>query len=465
MAEEKQIEKLDLITLLGDWFKIARRHILLCLVLICLGGLFFGYRAQRNYAPRYTASASFSVRVANPLYGGTISYNTATAEQMAKTFPYVLTSGVLQERVKLQLGIGYMPIVNVTTSPGGNIITIEVTDGDPQLANQVLRAVMEHYPQIAEYVVGPTKLVLLHESGVPTQPSNPVSWKREAAKGCIMGLALWVGLVLLRAMLVTAIHDEKELKKLVNIPCIGQIPHIRRSAKRGGSLLYHNIRSTGFGEMMRLLRMRVEKAMNEQNWKVLLISSAIPGEGKTTIATNLALSMAHQGKKVLLVDCDLRNPSVAKLLCMTDAPLLGDYLEGSVLMDRVITPTEYKKMYVVAGGIEKGVSQKALRMNRLAELILAARQQFDLVILDTAPCSLLADASEFASMADCGLMVVRQEYTGREQILDGVQRLGDADLPLIGMVMNHVRGKRGGGYGYGHGYGYGYGYGYGQTKE
>ena len=249
-------------------------------------------------------------------------------------------------------------------------------------------------------------------------------------------------------------RDMTELKKLVNIPCIGQIPHIRRSTRRGGSLLYHNIRSTGFGEMVRLLRMRVEKAMDEQNWNVLLISSAIPGEGKTTISTNLALSMAHRGKKVLLVDCDLRNPSVAKLLRMTDVPLLGDYLEGNVLMDRVITPTEYKKLYVVAGGMEKGVSSKALRMSRLAELIQSARQQFDLVILDTPPCSLLADASEFATMADCGLMVVRQEYTGREQVLDGVQRLGDADLPLIGMVMNHVRGKHSHGYGYGYGYGY-----------
>ena len=465
MAEEKQIEKLDLIALLGDCFKIARRHILLCLVLCCLGGALFVFRAQRSYVPQYTASASFSVKVANPLYGGAAAYNTATAEQMAKTFPYVLTSGVLQERVKLQLGIAFMPSVSVKTSPGGNIITIEVTDRDPQLASDVLEAVMQYYPQIAEYVVGPTKLVLLHESGVPTQPTNAYSWKREALKGVILGGMLWAGLIVLMAMMVNTVHDEKELKKLVNIPCIGQIPYIRRSTRKGGSLLYQQLRSTGFGEMVRLLRMRVEKAMAEQNWKVILISSAILGEGKTTISSNLALSMAHRGKRVLLIDCDLRNPSVAKLLRMSDAPMMGDYLSGNVSLEQVITATEYKKLHVVAGGVEKGVSTKSLRMSRLTELVRYGREYYDLVILDTPPCSLLADASEFATMADCGLMVVRQEYTGRDQILDGIQRLGDADLPLIGMVMNHVRGKRGGGYGYGHGYGYGYGYGYGQTKE
>jgi Mrp family chromosome partitioning ATPase len=75
--------------------------------------------------------------------------------------------------------------------------------------------------------------------------------------------------------------------------------------------------------------MRVEKSMSEQNWKVLLISSAVPSEGKTTVSNNLALAMANRDKKVLLIDCDLRNPSVAKLLRMSNAPALSDYLEGN----------------------------------------------------------------------------------------------------------------------------------------
>ena len=453
-AEEKQEQKLDLVTLLGDFLKIARRHILLCLVLAVIGSGAFAFLTYRSYVPQYTASASFSVRVANPLYGSVAAYNTATAEQMAKTFPYVLTSGVLQERVMNHLGISRMPSVKVSTSTSGSIITIEVTDRDPQLAFDALGAVMVYYPEIAEYVVGATHLVLLDESGVPTEPVNRLSFKGPVVKGAVCGFALWAAIMLALALMVNTIHNEKELKSLLNIPCVGQIPHIRRSVKKGSALLYQQVRSSGFNEAVRLLRMRVEKAMAEHGRNVLLISSAIPGEGKTTISANLALSLAHKDKKVLIIDCDLRNPSVDKTLKLAELPKIGDYLEGKLEAQQVISATEYKNLYVVAGGVSKESTMRSLRMARLDALVEDARQEYDLVILDTPPCSLLADASEFAAMADCGLMVVRQEYASREQILDGIQRLSDADLPLIGCAMNHIGSHAGHGYGYGYGYGY-----------
>lgn len=457
--EEKQVQKLDLVTLLGDFSKIAKRHILLCVVLVVFLGGFFSFRAYRSYVPMYTASASFSVRVANPLYGSMSAYNAATAEQMAKTFPYVLTSGVLQERVKNHLGISYMPSVSVKPSTSGSIITINVTDRNPELAWDVLQAVMVYYPEIAEYVVGATKLVLLDESGVPTNPSTALSIKGTLIKGGILGFGLWAVIILAMTLMVSTVHNENELKALVNTPCIGQIPHIRRSTRKGSSLLYKQIHSHGFDESVRLLRVRVEKNMAKYGRKVLLISSAVPGEGKTTISANLALSLAHKGKKVLLIDCDLRNASVAKALQLAELPQIDKYLEGELEMADVISATEYENLYVVAGSVKKDATMKSLRMMRLKALIDTARQKYDVVILDTPPCSLLADASEYATLADCGLLVVRQEYATKEQILDGIQHLSDGNLPLIGCAMNHVFGGSGSNYGYGSSYGYG------QTQE
>ena len=467
-TEEKQIPKLDLETLLGDYFKIAKRHLVLCLALIILLGAFFGYRSYRSYVPVYTANATFSVRVADPLYGDISTYNSATAEQMAKTFPHILTSGVLQERVKKHLNIPSMPSVSVTANTTGSLITIQVTDRDPELALKVLNAVMVYYPEIAEYVVGPTVLVLLHESGLPTAPVNPLNIKNAVIKGALIGFAIWAVIILVMSLMVNTIHDEKELKNLVNTPCIGQIPHIRRSSKKGGKLLYQQVRSPGFNEAVRMLRIRVEKALAEEEKKVLLVSSAIPGEGKTTVSANLAIALAHKGKKVLLIDCDLRNPSVGKTLGIIDPPMIGAYLTDRADMESVIMPTEYKNLSVACGGVNKAVSMKSVHLNRrLAEMVKVARERYDVVIMDTPPCSLLADASEYASMADYGLMVVRQEYASREQIIDGVQCLSDAKLPLIGCAMNHVRGSnsRSYGYGYGKSYGYGYGYGYGYDKS
>lgn len=462
-TEEREIQKLDLITLLEDFAKIAKGHILLGILLVSIGGALFGFREYRSYVPVYTASVSVSVKVANPQYSSVSTYNVATAEQMAKTFPYVLTSGVLQERVKGYLGISYMPSVSVKTTTSGSIITIQVSDRDPKRAWDVLNAVLVYYPEIAEYVVGPTKLVLLHESGVPANPSNSMNLKKAVLTGIICGAAIWTALVLIQAMLVNTVHNEKELKNLINIPCVGQIPHVRRSVKKGGALLYQPLRSHSFGEAMRMLRLRTEKAVTERAWNVLLISSAIPGEGKTTISANLAISMAHKGKRVLLIDCDLRNPSVGTTLDMKHAHSIGEYLEGTLEIDEVIAPAACDNLFVIAGSTTQRTKVKSLHKGRMEALIQDARKKYDMVILDTPPCSLLADASEFASMADCGLMVVRQEYAPREQILDGIQRLSDAKLPLIGCVMNHVQGSAARNTGYG--YGYGKSYGYGEKKK
>ena len=114
---------------------------------------------------------------------------------------------------------------------------------------------------------------------------------------------------------------EDELRETLNAPCLGQIPAVKISRKRPYPLLHRYRSESGFSESVRLLRLRVEKAMQENGQKILLVSSAIPGEGKTTVSVNLAVSLAQKGRRVLLIDCDFRNPSVAKTLSSKSHPL------------------------------------------------------------------------------------------------------------------------------------------------
>jgi receptor protein-tyrosine kinase len=214
-----------------------------------------------------------------------------------------------------------------------------------------------------------------------------------------------------------------------------------------------------FSEAIRSLRMRVERSMDQEDKKVLLISSAIPGEGKSTISINLAISMAQRGKRVLLIDCDLRNPSVAKGLKIRSDCSLTDYLLGRMTLKELLRPTDIDNLYIIPGGSGDPKAADLLNQERGLGMIHAARNLFDFVILDTPPCSMLADTGEVAALADAGLLVVRQDFASRGQILDGVQRMGDADLPMIGWVFNHT--KRSLSYNYGT-YGYTYGYGYGK---
>lgn len=199
----------------------------------------------------------------------------------------------------------------------------------------------------------------------------------------------------------------------------------------------------GFNESVRLLRVRVEKAMEKHNAKVLLVSSTIANEGKTTISMNLATALAQKGKKTLLIDCDLRNPSVAGAFGMSEEIGLSDYLRGEQTIKSVLKRINYENLFVVFGGKPLSNPEDLLNRAQMQEMMKAARVTFDYIILDTPPCALLSDASEICALADCALLTVRQDFACKDQILEGVQILNDAERPILGCVLNMTKPKAG----------------------
>lgn len=456
---EKNIAQIDLRVMLSDFLRVAKQLLWLGVALVLLATAALSGWTYLSYTPKYQATASFTVYVSNPLQAEIRTYNTATAEQMAKTFPYILTSGALSDMVMQELGISAMPTVSASVLENTNIFTLTVTSGDPQLAYDVLNAVIEYYPNVAEFVVGPTTMNLLDESGVPSAPANSRNYGSAVKKGVAAGLVVWIAIVLLFALMRSTVHNEAELRNLLNLRCIGTLP-VAKGFRQGGKngpcpVVMGEGDRFGFDESVRLMRIRVEKEMRERDKNVLLISSAIPGEGKTTVAANLAIALAQKGKRTLLVDCDLRNPSVAKIFNAQQTPGLAAYLTGKEKAEKIIHRQRIKNLYAVFGGPAVSDAAKLLAKPETRNFIKASRNVFDYVILDTPPCSMLADAVELADMADCALYTIRQDYAAKDRILDGAQLLSDSGLPLIGCVMNCVkRSPSGSTYGY---YGYGYG--------
>ena len=454
---EQNSGKLDLGILLHDCLMTARRLWWLAVALVVVFSGLLVLRTKLNYRPVYTADATFTVYVGNPMQSEIRGYNTSTAEQMAKTFPYILTSGALREVVMRDLDIPALPPVKANALSNTNIFHLTVQASDPVLAYNVLNSVMEHYPDVAEFVVGPTVMNLLNESGVPTAPSNGVNYSGAVKKGVVLGVGLWTVLILVLAMVRSTVHNEEELNRLINLRCVGVLPLVKglRRNGTGDCPMFSDRRHREFSEAVRLLRMRVEKEMKRQGDKVLLISSATPSEGKTTVAINLATALAMQGNRVLLVDCDLRNPSVAKNLGMENKNGVVDLLEGKIEVEQTLCATGIEGFSVVVAGGPLSEGSELLGSKRSQALLEQARLHFDYVILDTPPSSLLADASEIAVAADAALLVIRQNYAPKARITEGAQLVAEGGLHMVGCVLNYssrtALNEKSSYYGYGYG--------------
>ena len=363
-----QLEKIDITSLLVDSCQGLRKLWWLIVILIVVFAAKGYFSTSTNYVSQYVASATVSVS----------SSTGSSAEDMAQIFPYILSSGVLADVVAEDLGVDSLPgTVSAEADDGTNLLTISVTAGDPQVAYNTLQSVLKKYPEVAEFVVGKTMLTVLDETGIPSDTRREEvirgSYKRGALKGAIIGMAILLLYVLTRR----TVKSKKELKNQINLMDCGSIPYIRMKKRKkatfNNSLCLLNDRiSQGYVEAIRKIRIKVMKEMEENQYKTLMVTSSIPGEGKTTLAANLAISIANQGKKVILVDCDMRNPSVAAVMNEQEKhPGLGPVLKKEVPLAEAMVNVEVAKgsLRVLYGGEDDEKNTRLLGSRRMYSLL------------------------------------------------------------------------------------------------
>lgn len=444
-------EKIDITGLLQNFYQAVRKLWWLVILLIVLFALKSYLSVSSGYVANYAASATV-----------TVTSNTGTSvEDLETLFPYMMSNGVLSDVIAEDLGTNGVPgSVTLKAEPDTEFLTITATCSDPQMAYDLLTSVMENYPQVAKYVLGELKFAVLDETGIPSEKGRKAVIRGSYKKGALEGALLGFVILGLYALTRNTVKSKKELKKKLNLMDCGSIPYVREKKRKKGTVhnslnLLNDRISPAYVESIRKVRTKVLRQMEENDFKTLLVTSSIPGEGKTTLAVNLAISIANQGKKVILVDCDLRNPSIAAAMNESgEHPGLGAVLEKRAELKEAMTTIEVSggELKVIYGKKEENTNVKILGSKRMESLIQYWSRRADIVILDTAPSGLLADAPVLARYVDAALYVVRYDHTKLRQIRDGVQSLAMSGIHIIGYVFNSD--KSGGGQGYGYGYGY-----------
>lgn len=452
--KSQEPELIDITEMVSDYFRIFRRMWAWVLILTLLGTGIFYIRARVQYQPRYTASATFTVNIQRDQQGvgesGTVAfYNNSAAEQMAKTFPYILTSGVLKRKVAKDMGTGSVTgNIQADVAENTNLLTISVTDRDAGRAYAILQSVIKNYPEISEVIVGKTNMEMLDETGIPPEPDNPKEFKKSALKGGLFGFliaALWTALLVVTRRTV---RKESDIHRWMHTRCLGTVPEIHEKRRSGTSqtrmVLTDPKVEEKLQESFRMIRNKVEYHAHEYHLKTFLITSALAGEGKSTIAVNLALSLAQAGKKVVLIDCDLRHPTDRKILNLDPGEGLGEVLEHKKKLAECIIKSKdmgldpEMRLMFLPGGTSLRDGSELLGTEFMHRIIARMEEWADYVILDSAPAGLLTDAVVLAQYADAAVFVVRKDFARVDHIMDGMEHLAESQVQIIGGILNGV---------------------------
>jgi len=249
----------------------------------------------------------------------------------------------------------------------------------------------------------------------------------------------------------TRIAGKRDIDRLTNMPILAEIGH----SKHDEAVIVKNDSRTVIAEQFRALRTNLQFLMAGDDRKVIMVTSSMSGEGKSFISINLAATIALAGKKVVLMELDLRKPQISQHLNIKQAQGFSNYVIGQSTLDDIITPTGVTDNFFVisAGPIPPNPSEIIL-MPKVAQLFNALKEQFDYIVIDTPPVGLVTDAQLLSNYADVVAYVIRQEYTFKEQLKNADSLYQRGRLKNIGLIVNDVKAEKGGNYGYGYGSGY-----------
>lgn len=268
----------------------------------------------------------------------------------------------------------------------------------------------------------------------------------------VLGLAFSIGIVWGKEMFTNKVLFRSQIEEYTSTPIVGEISYFNEK----NSLFLKGQNNRVFQEQFRQLRAAAGLFRRTNEKKRILITSSIPGEGKSLISSNLALSLSRSGKKVVLLDMDVRNPQFSKMFRLNNSPGVAAYLEEDIDPHKIIERTQFHNLFIIPAGVTNANPTELLLNGKIAELLQSLEEEFDYIVMDTSPVNPVADAYILSDFCDLTLYVVRHKHTPKTFIktLDETNKF--KPLKNLAIVFNGIkpRGFIKGNFGYGYGYGY-----------
>lgn len=407
--------------------------------------------------PQYRSSALFYVN-GNSLSVGSISLSDlSAAKDLVNSYIVILKSRETLNSVIDYANLDYTygqlnGMISASSVNDTEIFQVYVTSDDPHEAEKIANAIAYILPKRIEGIIDGATAKIVDYAVVPSAPFTPNHTKNSMI-GLLAGTALVLAIIVIQDIVDITIRTSDDLTNVTSLPVLAAIPdmnttnasHKKKRKKKvvavNEQAFLGNKVSFAAAEANKLLRTKLLFSFvdGEKN-RVIGVSSSMTGEGKTVTAINLAYSLAQLHKKVLLIDCDLRRPSVYKKLSIEKTPGLSEYLTGQLDREEIITHFEFKDstsgLDIVVSGENPPNPMELISSEKMRKLVEKLGSVYDYVIIDLPPIGEVSDSLAVADYVDGMLLVVRQNYCNRVALADAISQFEFVNAKIIGIALN-----------------------------
>ena len=421
--------------------------------------MFVNSRAMVTYSSNATL-AIMSKRTTGYAYN-----NLSAARSVATSFTSILNSDVMKKMVCEDVGLeSFGATANARVIGDTNLLTLSVVSNSPERTFKIICSIMKLYPELLQYASTTMVMEVLAQPQIPVRSVSGSSAIGIAKRALVLSFVVLAAAFAYLSIRHDTIKSEKDLREKLDATALGAIEYekLKKTKRDNGKrsvLVNDATASFSFVESYKKIAAAVLKSAERNHAKVIMITSIAEHEGKSTVAANLAIAIQNQGKRVLLIDCDLRRPSQAKIfgIDVEAGTSFTDFLAGKAKNEQAqVYRDPVSNLPLLLSSKGNRDSSEFFKENLFSRFISHLRKGLDIIILDTPPTSLMADAEAIANVADISILVVQYNRKLASEINDAIDELRKYRCHMSGCILNGVRslpGTRrktvGGYYGYG----------------
>lgn len=433
---ENNVQNENLLTIVKCIIKdILQRWILIVAVMIVFGSV-FDFMKTVTYVPQYGTSMTAT------LSGGEDTFkNIDKVQSYVNTLDYLMNSNNAKSYVKKKMPITKTTYKAEVTLKQANVVKIKVTADTKREAYFSIKYLNDWYRENTERYSFPYNITVLKESKFSTKPVNPNSHIKNFLIGAVGSGFVLSCLFGLYFFLRDTIKSEEEVENKLDTRLYAKLPFEvkkREDARNKKAILITSLKTSFFfRESINKLRSKVEASSDKHGYKSFMITSAYENEGKSFVAANLALALAKNGRKVVLVDADFNKPAVFKIFDLDGSKSLNKAIEGtSSWRSQVVSDRSGLDLLPCSQDSLK--SEILTNSKKLDEIMKELREEYDFVIVDTSPAYLLNEPMAMNELVDATLFIVRQDYATSDVINETVKRLTYVKDNVLGVVFKNV---------------------------